>query len=66
MRQQAENGKCLAFYAFQILYYELNYYSCMEVLQKLVIEMPSAENTNPLGVEIYRLLWKGSNLNAIQ
>ncbi len=56
------NGKNLAFCAFQILNGEVNYYSSLQVLQKLWFEIPEAEHTNPLGVEMYRQLWKEGKL----
>ena len=62
LRKKDPNGKGLAFCAFQILNAELNYYSSLEVLQKLGLEIPAAEHTTPSGVEMYRQFWKEGKL----
>ena len=46
LRKKDPDGKGLAFCAFQIFNGELNYYSSLEVLQKLGFEVPEAEHTN--------------------
>ena len=62
LRKKDPDGKGLAFCAFQILNAELNYYSSLEVLKRLGLEIPAAEHTNPSGVEMYRQFWKEGKL----
>ena len=62
LRKKEPTGEGLAFCAFQILNGELNYYSSLEVLKKLGLEIPAAEHTNPSAVEMYRQFWKEGKL----
>ena len=63
LRKAEPTGEGLAFCAFQILNGELNYFSSLEVLQKLGFEIPEAEHTNfTSDIEMYRQLWKEGKL----
>jgi len=62
LRKKDPTGEGLAFCSFQILNGELNYYSSLEVLQKIGFETPASEHTDPSGVEMYRKFWKEGKL----
>jgi len=63
LRKIDPNGQGLSFCSFQILNGELNYFSSLQVLERLGFEIPETEFTNYTSdVEQYRVLWKEGKL----
>ena len=59
LRQITHNGQGLSFCAFQILNSELNYFSNLQVLEKIGFEIPETEFTNYTSdIEQYLVFWK--------
>ena len=63
LRRRDPDGKGLSFCSFQILNGELNYFSSLQVLERLGFEIPDTEFTNYTSdVEQYRVFWKEGKL----
>ena len=63
LSRRNSDGKVLSFCSFQILNGELNYFSSLQVLERLGFEIPETEFTNYTSdVEHYRLFWKEGKL----
>ena len=63
LRKAAPDGEGLAFCAFQILNGELNYFSSLQVLERLGFEIPETEFTNYTSdVEQFRVFWEEGKL----
>ena len=63
LRKRDSDAKGLSLCSFQILNGELNYFSSLQVLERLGFEIPETEFTNYLSdVEQYRVFWKQGKL----
>ena len=63
LRQSDSERKGLSFCSFQILNGELNYFSSLQVLERLGFEIPETEFTNyTYDVEQYRIFWREGKL----
>ena len=63
LRKRFPDGQRLSFCSFQILNAELNYFSSLQVLEKLGFEIPETEFTNYTSdVKQYRSFWKEGKL----
>ena len=63
LRKRDPDGQGLSFCSFQILNGELNYFSSLQVLERLGFEIPETEFTNYTSdVEQFRVFWKEGKL----
>tara|TARA_Y100001968_G_scaffold216603_1_gene199340 strand:- start:826 stop:1539 length:714 start_codon:yes stop_codon:yes gene_type:complete len=63
LKEKNLDGKGLSFCAYQILNGELNYFSSLQILEKLGFEIPETETTKYISdVEQYKIFWKEGKL----